>query len=97
MIKTIIKQIICVLLIFVVPIIWKNLTIFLDLENNLFTISLGTMLILESYLYSQLPLDLIPNFIPILGKFDNLISSFIGLIGFWMILYVFYTNIIHYL
>jgi hypothetical protein len=97
MIKSILKQIICVLLSIVVPILWKNLVILFDLDNNLFTLSLGSLLILESYIYSQLPLDLIPNFIPILGKCDNLIVSFLGLIGFWMILYVGYISTIHYL
>lgn len=97
MIKSILKQVICVLLLFVVPMIWRNAVSILELDSNLFTLSLGCLLMLESYIYSQLPLDLIPNFIPILGKCDNLISSIIGLIGFWMILYVLYINTIHFL
>ena len=97
MIKSILKQLICILLLILVPIFWKNLVIFLDIQNDLFTLGLGIMLILESFIYSQLPLDLIPNFIPILGKCDNLLVSGIGLVGFWMILYVVYINTNHYL
>ena len=56
----------------------------------MFSLSLGTLIMLESYFYIKLPLDLVPDFIPIIGKCDDMIAYVVGLVGFW----VFITAII---
>ena len=44
-------------------------------------ISFGTMMFVVAMTYRQLPLDLIPNWIPFIGKADDLIAGLIAGVG----------------
>lgn len=95
MIKSICLQIIFLLLLVLIPILWFNFSNYLS-ENN-YMIFLGLFLMVESYIYIKLPLDLIPDFIPLIGKLDDFIAYLIGLFGFWIVIYMIYYNISEYL
>ena len=57
-------------------------------ENEAFWVPLseifmvgGAAMFLLGFLYLQLPVDLIPDFIPCIGKYDNMLASFFSFIG----------------
>ena len=89
----IVKQILYVILLFAIPYYWIQFILLFDFSGHSFVLNLGFLAIIESYLYLNLPLDLIPDFIPIIGRFDNIIAYLIGLVGFWMCLVIIYNSI----
>ena len=64
------------------PIIW-----FKSLDSIYFNsfINFGLMLVIVSYSYVKLPVDLIPDFIPLVGKLDDGLAYIILTIGIWCI------------
>ena len=50
-----------------------------SLHDSLF--ATGATLLVASILYHQLPIGLVPGFIPVVGKIDKLIAKIAGLIG----------------
>ena len=84
-------QLLYLLLLILIPLIWINVSFYLS--DTIYTFTLGIFLILESYIYLKLPIDLIPDFIPLIGKIDDFIAYIVGLFGFWIIIYVCYYNL----
>eukprot|EP01147_Barroeca_monosierra_P007477 gene7477-553_t len=52
-----------------------------DVDAGYFVFTLGILLIVEAFLYLQLPLDLIPDCIPLIGKCDDFMALSIGVLG----------------
>ena len=84
MLKQIVKQLIFTLLFLSTPIVWFRFVNYINVSNSYKIFSIGILFMLESYWYVKLPMDLIPDCIPILGKCDNLMAYFIGILGFWI-------------
>ena len=91
MIKSLFLQFVNLFLIILISILWFNYSYYIP--ESLYLFSLGGFLMIESYLYIKLPIDFIPDFIPLIGKIDDFLAYLMGLCGFWIIIYVFYYNI----
>lgn len=64
------------------PVLWfKSLN---SIYFNSF-INFGLMLVIVSYSYVKLPVDLIPDFIPLVGKLDDGLAYMVLTIGIWCI------------
>ena len=51
-------------------------------QNNLFILwCSGIILVFCAFVYSQLPIDIIPDAIPLIGKLDNMLFTTLGVIG----------------
>eukprot|EP00056_Hartaetosiga_gracilis_P015897 m.242501 g.242501 ORF g.242501 m.242501 type:complete len:106 (+) comp34317_c0_seq1:122-439(+) len=85
--KGLVWQLFCMLLMLVaVGVWWRSLDIYvaedvlyLSLEYILFVT--GFLVAVEVFLYTQLPVDLIPDCIPIIGKCDDAMAVGVGVIG----------------
>lgn len=87
------KQILILFTIIFLPYIWYLFTpIFYS--YNLLTFSFGLLIFSESYLYVKLPLDLIPDFIPLVGKFDDAFAYLFMVLGVWISLIGIFSNFI---
>ena len=75
-------QILLMCIIVGTPIIWyKSLeTMYLNSFINF-----GLMLVIVTYSYVKLPIDLIPDFIPLVGKLDDGLAYIILTVGIWSI------------
>ena len=80
------KQAILLVIMLITPIIWSSYINSIEPSSINLLISFGCLLVIEGYSYVQLPVDIIPDFIPIIGKMDDGLAYFIITIGSWSIL-----------
>ena len=96
--KSILKQIIVMISLVIVPYFWvlsfDNISVVDTYSNCYILVSIGLLMILESWLYVNLPIDLIPNFIPIIGNLDNGFAYIFMLFGFYAVLFGLFINYI---
>ena len=82
-------QLILMVLLFIIPIIWWDMFGIYVLStmtiSNLF-LSFGVMLCLEGLCYLALPIDLIPDWIPLIGYADDGLAWLVIVIGGWCLL-----------
>lgn len=57
-----------------------NNTLFMDPLSEIL-LATGVTLFITSLVYCQLPIDLIPDCIPCIGKYDNFLAKIIGFFG----------------
>lgn len=86
-IQRVFQQIGCLIFMLLAPVLWykslflMSLETLQDVDAGYFVFTLGILLIVEAFLYLQLPLDLIPDCIPLIGKCDDFMALSIGVLG----------------
>ena len=83
----IILQILCLVLMFIVlPWGFSHLFPLVETGSYLESFFFGVFLLLEGTLYKKLPIDLIPDWFGIIGKFDDMLLGSIPQIVGWVIM-----------
>jgi hypothetical protein len=82
-----IKQVFLMTLMPLILFLWTtNLDIFED--GISFLISFLFIIIIESILYVNLPIDLIPDWIPIIGKLDDGLAYLSMVLSIWLLIFI---------
>lgn len=82
-------QLVCMLLLFIIPIIWWEMSGISSIDGlpiSYLLLSVGSMLCLEGFCYLALPIDLIPDSIPLIGYADDSLAWIVIVIGGWCLL-----------
>eukprot|EP00397_Hematodinium_sp_SG-2012_P065847 GEMP01096877.1.p1 GENE.GEMP01096877.1~~GEMP01096877.1.p1 ORF type:complete len:107 (+),score=20.60 GEMP01096877.1:207-527(+) len=84
----ILKQVLLLAAFITAPYLWWNMHFetFAD-----FVRTTGAMLLFSAICYVALPIDLIPDWIPIIGKLDDYIATVAGYVGVGLLVFHYYV------